>query len=413
MDNKDRKILILGAGEGQVPLIARAKKEGWYVIVVSPAGNYPGFAIADTCRFYDISDKDAILQLATEEKISAIATDQTDISIPTVLFVSQRLGLPRIDCLNIDNFRIKSSMRDACRNIGISHIPYCVTNSLKDTLWFYKSLPDGKAIVKPIDSQGSRGVQRVSSSEEIEEGYYEALQYSHSNQIIIERFIEGHEIEVDTVIRDGKIRCALIGDVYNFALKNTFSAYIREYPTVLSKSAQVKILELNSKVIDAFGLRTGWTHGEYIYTPDKEVYLIEIGARGGGGFIGSDIVRTMLGVSTDEMAFRTAIGDYSFYDEVYLHDAFCAYRCFYLPEGEIVSISISDAFLHQPFVLTHNLDRLHIGQITHKNTDKTSRFVIVIKADTRSVLKQRLLEVEQSIDIRVKTVDGIKGIIWK
>ena len=48
------------------------------------------------------------------------------------------------------------------------------------------------------------------------------------------------------------------------------------------------------------------------------MYLLEVGARGGGNFIGSDIVRTMLGVSTDEMAFDTAIGDLSFYNRVHL-----------------------------------------------------------------------------------------------
>lgn len=42
-----KKIIILGAGVYQVPLIKKAREMGLFVIVVSIAGNYPGFVLAD------------------------------------------------------------------------------------------------------------------------------------------------------------------------------------------------------------------------------------------------------------------------------------------------------------------------------------------------------------------------------
>ena len=39
--------MILGAGIYQVPLIRAAKEMGFFVIVVSIKGDYPGFALAD------------------------------------------------------------------------------------------------------------------------------------------------------------------------------------------------------------------------------------------------------------------------------------------------------------------------------------------------------------------------------
>ena len=42
-----KKVMILGAGTYQVPLIKKAKEMGLYTIVVSIKGNYPGFSIAD------------------------------------------------------------------------------------------------------------------------------------------------------------------------------------------------------------------------------------------------------------------------------------------------------------------------------------------------------------------------------
>lgn len=411
--NNTKSIMILGAGEGQVPLIRRARESGWRTIVVSPPGDYPGFDLADVCAFSDISDKATILQYAQKFKISAIATDQTDVSVPTVLFIAEQMELPCIQCESIDSFRLKSLMRKVCAEKGITSIPYCVSSRIIDVIAFFDALPVGSAIIKPIDSQGSRGVQKISSREGIYAAFEEAKKYSRSGSVIIERFVEGVEIEVDTVVRNKQIICTLIGDVYNFDVENSFSAYERIYPTSLPTPIQDSIHTVNAKVIKSFGLDTGWTHGEYIVDRYNNVYLLEIGARGGGNYIGSDIVREMVGVSTDEMAFCTAIGDVSFYDRVFLRDCFCAYRCFYLPEGEVVSLDIADGFLDEPFILTHNLNHIYVGLKTHKNTDKTSRFTIVVKEKSREALVEKLIAIEQSIRIIVKTDDGDQGIIWR
>ena len=73
-----KKILILGASVYQVPLILAAKRMGLYTIVASIPGEYPGFALAD--KVYDINtvDKEAILQVALDEKIDGICTTGTD-----------------------------------------------------------------------------------------------------------------------------------------------------------------------------------------------------------------------------------------------------------------------------------------------------------------------------------------------
>ena len=44
---KQKKIMILGAGRYQVPLIRKAAEMGLTTVVVSRAGFYPGFRIAD------------------------------------------------------------------------------------------------------------------------------------------------------------------------------------------------------------------------------------------------------------------------------------------------------------------------------------------------------------------------------
>lgn len=411
--NKLKNILILGAGIGQMPLIQRAKAAGWRTFVVSPAGNYPGFALADERCYADISDRDAILAIAQEKNISAIATDQTDVSVPALQYVAEKLGLPHICCSNIDNFHFKSRMRSVCQSAGLPTIQCAVVSSLSEAQDSYASIPSGLAIVKPTDSQGSRGVQQVTSPSDLEEAFQEALKYSKEGRVIIEQYIVGQEIEVDSILKDSRIVGCLIGDVFNFDVKNTFSAYERIYPSSLPSDIQQRIYEINRLTLQALGMRTGWVHGEYIVAEDGQIYLLEAGARGGGNFIGSHIVRTMLGVSTDEMAFATAIGDESFYDRVAIQDNYCAYKCFYLPQGIVESISIADRLLADPNVLVHNFDELMPGLKANNNTDKTSRYTILFNASSRELLLSKMQALPSLIDIKVETPLGLQSCIWK
>jgi biotin carboxylase len=407
------KILILGAGQGQVPLVKFAKENNCYVIVVSPKGNYPAFKYADKCIYLNILDKEAILNVAIEEKINAIATDQTDISVAVVEYVAKTLNLPHIKCDAIENFRDKSLMRDICKQYGIKTIPYFVTEKVEEAISFWNENNKFKVIIKPVDSQGSRGVETASKLEEIELAFNNAYKYSFSKKVIVEQFIEGTEVEVDTVINKGNIVTTLIGDVYNFTSENSFSAYERIYPTTKNEEIKQKINFINKQTLAALGVITGWTHGEYIVTSNGEVYLLEVGLRGGGNYIGSDIIKEMLGVGTHEMAFYTAIGNDSFYDKVSLKNYTCAYKCFYLPEGEILTVNIDKTFFEQGCIVRHNLDIIEKIKYTRKNTDKTSRFTIVIRGANQLDLKTLLDEIPNHIDIKVKTNKGIEHIIWK
>lgn len=407
------KIVILGAGEGQLPLIHRAKKAGWYVIVVSPKGDYPGFALADECCYADISDKDAILAIAQEKRIDAIATDQTDVSVPALQYVAEAMHLPHIECEDIYRFQLKSLMRQVCAEAGLPTIPYAVVATIEEATQFMNRLAPAAVIIKPVDSQGSRGVQRLNTVSELNEAWQETIRYSKSKRVIIEQFVEGQEIEVDTVMRDGQILGVLIGDVFNFDLKNTFSGYERKYPTVFPQSLQDYIRVINASTLQALGLCTGWTHGEYIVTKEGEVYLIEVGARGGGNYIGSDIVRTMLGVGTDEMAFRTAIGDDSFYDHIGLRNAYCAYKCFFLPAGTITKIDIDPEYMQQPFVIANNLWELSEGRVMQTNTDKTSRYTVVITASSQEELDARLADLPNHIHVWIENENGKEDAIWR
>lgn len=383
------------------------------MLVASPAGDYPGFSMASECCYVDIADQERVLEIAQNKHIDAIATDQTDISVSTVEYVAYKLGLSHIDCSCIDNFRYKYLMREVCQSQGLPTIPFCVVSCPSEAIAFYRKFSFPAVIVKPVDSQGSRGVFRVDSETELSNAVSVALGYSKITRVIVEQFIGGREIEVDSVVKDNSVVFSLVGDVYNFKRENAFSAYERIYPTELPEEIVNKIEDVNKKTVSALGLKKGWTHGEYILSDDGEVFLLEVGARGGGNFIGSDIVRAFCGYGTDEMALLTALGDDSFYNRLERKTVYCAYKCFYLPEGVVNSIDIDANFLHQHNVLRHNLDGLFIGKHIKKNMDKTSRYTIVVQASSRIELRKILDEMINHISVGVMTESGIKQAIWQ
>ncbi|MGH2248817.1 ATP-grasp domain-containing protein, partial [Enterococcus faecalis] len=58
-------------------------------------------------------------------------------------------------------------------------------------------------IVKPIDSQGSRGIRVIRSKSEAADALCYALSYSRVKKVIVEEFITGKEYVVEGVVYEG------------------------------------------------------------------------------------------------------------------------------------------------------------------------------------------------------------------
>ncbi len=91
-----KKIMILGAGIYQVPLIRTARRMGLYTIVVSIPGDYPGFALADKIYELNTRDKEAILAAAEKEQIDGICTSGTDVAVSTIGYICEKMHLSGI-----------------------------------------------------------------------------------------------------------------------------------------------------------------------------------------------------------------------------------------------------------------------------------------------------------------------------
>ena len=51
-----KRVMILGANNFMMPLIKKAKEEGYYTIVASPVLDVPGFDVVDEICYVDLRD---------------------------------------------------------------------------------------------------------------------------------------------------------------------------------------------------------------------------------------------------------------------------------------------------------------------------------------------------------------------
>jgi len=149
-------------------------------------------------------------------------------------------------------------------------------------------------IVKPVDRSGSRGVAKVSSNDEMLTAIRNAKDESLSGEVIIEQFIEGNEISVECISWKGKHYLLAITDKVTTGEPN-FVELAHHQPTQLLFDLQKLIREETFKALDALDIKFGASHTEFKITSKGEIFIIEVGARMGGDFIGSHLVKLSTG----------------------------------------------------------------------------------------------------------------------
>ena len=407
-----KKILILGAGHYQLPLIKKAIEIGLYTIVVSPAGDYPGLDIADKTYDYDIRDIANILRIAIKEKIEGVVTDQTDIPVRTAAYIAEKLNLPGIGYEVSKIFTDKFLMKEKCRMAGIDIKKYAVADDVREAIKFCSKI-NFPVVIKPLNNQGSRGVYKIFNNNDLSRYFQIAQNYSSSKNVLIEEFIDGHEFIVDSLCLNHKYNNLLIGDTYFFNFKNRFIPNMRFFPSIFDKHIKERIIELDKKIIELFGLKDGITFAEYIIEEKTgKIYLIEIGARGQAVYISSDLISLFTGIDVNEFLLNFGLGNKIQLSVKNDESITGGYIAFYLPSGKIISLDGINEVCRIKDVLNHDLYSIKKNQTVDSIKDKSARKSILIKSKNRAGLILLREKIKSLLKIKIETSDGVRGIIW-
>ena len=283
--NNMTRIMVLAGGHDQAAFIEELRNylESSFIIVVDMNPNVLAAPIAD--KFLQIStmDFEAVKKAAIEEKVDYIMTACGDQPILTMGVLSEELGLPcyltKEQVLNLTN---KKNMKRLMVENGIPTAKYKSFSSkeeIDDTGLEYP------LIIKPADSNGSKGVRKLYSKDDLMANLDDAFNYSLTNTVILEEFNEGEEISCDFYILDGKAYEIQKVQSNKFKANENVTAII--YQSILpapflTENARQQLNDIAQKIIKPFGLDNTPLHLQAIVHGDK-VRVLEFSARIGGG----------------------------------------------------------------------------------------------------------------------------------
>ena len=93
MNVTGKRLLIVGAGRGQVGLYKAAKEMGIHTIAGTMPDGSPGIKLADEVCYMNIAKPDEVLEKARTLNIDGLATSCLDTGVPAIGKVCDALGL--------------------------------------------------------------------------------------------------------------------------------------------------------------------------------------------------------------------------------------------------------------------------------------------------------------------------------
>ncbi|MGK3149859.1 ATP-grasp domain-containing protein [Staphylococcus shinii] len=300
-----KKVLILGGSVLQIPLIKTAKKLNLYVIVVDMYEKAEGFKYADEKYYISTIDDEKIIELFRTLKPDGILTAATDLPMRTIAKVGELFDVNTISYNSAINSTDKYQMRSKLDENNVPIPKYYVANTKSEYLDSLEKI-DGNKICKPVDSSGSKGVILIENRESAEEAFLYAKKYSKSGKILVEEQMVGSEVSVESITINGKTKVIAITDKIT-----TGSPYFTEMGhsihSQLPYTIKGKIEQVTIKAIEALGITMGPTHTELIITSEGPK-IVEVGARLGGDFITSHLVKYATGIDLLELHLKQSVG---------------------------------------------------------------------------------------------------------
>lgn len=328
--------MILGASILQVPAIKKAKEIGIKTVVLDMDCNAVGFKIADYSEVVSTIDIKKAIEIAKKYKVDGVMTLASDMPMRTVSAVAKELNLVGITMETAYKATNKAEMRECLKQNSVPIPLYFKVNTVKEYFFAIQQLKT-KCIVKPADNSGSRGVFLIDDTQNkanVEHAFKYSKKYSCSGEIIVEEYMEGPEVSVETLSIEGEVYVIAITDKLTTGAPR-FVEMGHSQPSQLSKEIKEKITMVATSAVKALGIENGPSHTEIIITSEGPK-IVELGARLGGDNITTHLVPLSTGVDMVRCCIDIALGNKPDFSRKFAMGS--AIRYFKTSVGRIVGI---------------------------------------------------------------------------
>ncbi len=304
MENK--RLLILGAGRGQLGLYKAAKELGITTIAgTMPRYHKPCIELADEVCYMDISNPDDVYDKARDLDLDGAATCCLDTGISSLGRLNDKLNMVGITEYSAKMCNDKSIMKNAFMDNGVNTAKYYEIsneNELEDALNKIK-LP---VIIKATDLQGSNGIYIARSKDEAIAGFSQAMDKTKRDYCLIEEFIEGWEFGAQAFVYNDEVLFVMPHGDETY-MSHTAVPVGHYVPLDAKESIHEKAKEEVIKAIKALNLNNCAVNVDMILK-DDEVYIIELTGRVGANCL-PELVEINYGIEYYKMIALMALGE--------------------------------------------------------------------------------------------------------
>ena len=296
------KLLFLGGGGCQLNSIQRAKALGHEVVLCDYLPNCVGKPYADMFAQVSTFNVEGVTAVAEREDVDGFVCVGTDQPVLTAAKAAEKLGKPFY--LNVAQamcFTNKMAMKKIFTTYGISNVPYAfVGKGFGDEELAGLRFP---VVVKPVDSQGQRGVLMLNSVGEIRERLDEVLSFSREKKILVEEYYQNDEVTYNGWVVDGELFTLSIVDRVTFEKEAHLGICLaHNYPSFHYAMYGEEIERIAEKIVQITGIKNGPVYFQFLIGKEG-VRVNEVAARIGGAY--EDITIPILsGIDILDLLFK-------------------------------------------------------------------------------------------------------------
>ena len=309
-----KTLLIVSGGIEAADAAKRAKEMGLHVVVSDIDAEAPGFAFADSCLIADVYGPTETAAAAERysrkiRKIDGVICVAADAPV-TAATVAQRLRLPGLPVHVAELACDKLAMKRCFRSAGVA-APWFQEVATPQELQRIAIERGSDLVIKPVDSRGSRGVQRIAQVQDIAKAFMLARSYSPSERVMVAQYLAGPQVSTESVISGGRCYTPGFSD-RNYEYLERYAPFFIEnggdLPSRLSPEIQAKVRDLVARAASAMGITDGTVKGD-IVIHKGEPHVIELAARLSGGFFCTREIPLNTGVDFIGAAIKVALGE--------------------------------------------------------------------------------------------------------
>lgn len=277
-----KRIMILGGGNCQLSAVKRCRARGYATVLADYTQQPPAAAFADAHERVSTFDAAACIAAGRRHNIDAVLTLGTDQPVYTAARVAEALGLPcplsAAAALRVTNKQWMKQVLDAAQ---LANAPHCFLKR-GDTAAALNGLAP-PYVIKPVDSQGQRGVALLDSAAQVLAHLEATLAFSRSDTALVEEYYPNDELTVSGWVDDGALRLLTVTDRLSHHLPPSIGVcYGHRCPT-RHIARYTEIEALCRRITTAFDIRSGPVYYQLLLGRDG-LLVNEVAARIGGAF---------------------------------------------------------------------------------------------------------------------------------